>query len=198
MVGPDENAKWFLHQIPKKLELELDIVCHSRGGLVARSIADQAAQRRMPVRIRRIVFAATPNGGSQITVTKNWDSLVNRVSSLLTLPAKVLPAPADAISGVLAGLLEVLKIVAVGVALDLPGLEAMNPGCRFMQDLGQATKDTPEYFAAAADFEPGPILANLFNGLDDKARVVDSAIFDQIHNDIAVPTEGVYNPTPGI
>jgi pimeloyl-ACP methyl ester carboxylesterase len=131
-VGPDENAKWFLDQIPN-VELDLDIVCHSRGGLVARSIADQAAQRGMPVNIRRIVFAATPNGGSQITVTKNWDSLVSRISSVLTLPAKVLPAPANAISGVLAGLLEVLKIVGVGVALDLPGLEAMNPGSQFLQ-----------------------------------------------------------------
>lgn len=192
-VGPDENAKWFLDQIPN-VELDLDIVCHSRGGLVARSIADQAAQRGMPVNIRRIVFAATPNGGSQITVTKNWDSLVSRISSVLTLPAKVLPAPADAISGVLAGLLEVLKIVGVGVSLDLPGLEAMNPGSQFLQTLGHATNVTPEYFAAAADFEPGPILANLFNGLDDEGRVVDSAIFDHVHNDIAVPTEGVWNP----
>ncbi|HME64334.1 MAG TPA: hypothetical protein VKG61_05520, partial [Streptosporangiaceae bacterium] len=192
-VGPAGNAEWFLDQIPN-VELDLDIVCHSRGGLVARSIAVQAAQRGMTVNIRRIVFAATPNGGSQITVTANWEGLVNRISSVLTLPAKVLPAPADAISGVLAGLLEVLKIVGVGVALDLPGLEAMTPGSQFLQGLGQATNVTPEYFAAAADFEPGPVLANLFNGLDDEGRVVDSAIFDHVHNDIAVPTEGVWNP----
>jgi hypothetical protein len=192
--GPDDNAAWFLDQIPEKVKLDLDIVCHSRGGLVARSIAVQAAQRGMTVNIRRIVFAATPNGGTQITMTGKWEDMVNRISSLLTLPAKVLPAPADAISGVLAGLLEVLKIVGVGVALDLPGLEAMTPGSQFLQGLAQATKVTPEYFAAAADFEPGPVLANLFNRLDDEGRVVDSAIFDHVHNDIAVPTEGVWNP----
>ena len=194
-VGPADNAKWFLDQIPD-VDLDLDIVCHSRGGLVARSIAAQAAQRGMTVAIRRIVFAATPNGGSQITVTTNWEGLVNRISSVLTLPAKVLPAPADAISGVLAGLLEVLKIVAVGVALDLPGLEAMTPGSQFLQSLAQATNVTPQYFAAAADFEPGPVLANLFNHLDAEGRVVDSAIFDHVNNDIAVPTEGVWNPPP--
>ena len=192
-VGPAENAKWFLDQIPN-VNLDLDIVCHSRGGLVARSIAVQAAQRSMTVNIRRIVFAATPNGGSQITVTANWVGMANRISSVLTLPAKVLPAPADAISGVLAGLLEVLKIVGVGVALDLPGLEAMTPGSPFLQGLAQATNGTPEYFAAAADFEPGPVLANLFDRLDDEGRVVDSAIFGHVHNDIAVPTEGVWNP----
>jgi len=193
-VGPADNAKWFLDQIPEKAGLDLDIVCHSRGGLVARSIAVQAAQRGMNVNIRRIVFAATPNGGSQITVTQNWEGMVNRISSLLTLPAKVLPAPADAITGVLAGLLEVLKIAAVGVALDLPGLEAMTPGSQFLQDLAQAANVTPEYFAAAADFEPGPVLANLFNRLDDEGRVVDSEIFDGVHNDIAVPTGGVWDP----
>ena len=91
-------------------------------------------------------------------------------------------------------MLEVLKIVGVGVAPDLPGLEAMTPGSQFLQGLGQATNVTPEYFAAAAGFEPGPVLANLFNGLDDEGRVVDSAIFDHVHNDIAVPTEGVWNP----
>ena len=193
LVGPAENAEWFLDQIPN-VELDLDIVRHSRGGLVARSIAMQAAQRGMTVNIRRIVFAATPNGGSQITMTQNWVGMVNRISSVLTLPAKVLPAPADAISGVLAGLLEVLKIVAVGVALDLPGLEAMTLGSQFLQSLAQAANGTSEYFAAAADFEPGPVLANLFNRLDDEGRVVDSEIFDGVHNDIAVPTEGVWDP----
>ena len=192
-VGPADNAEWFLDQIPN-VNLDLDIVCHSRGGLVARSIAAQAAQRGMTVNIRRIVFAATPNGGSQITMTQNWVGMVNRISSVLTLPAKILPAPADAISGVLAGLLEVLKIVAVGVALDLPGLEAMTLGSQFLRSLAQAANVTPEYFAAAADFEPGPVLANLFNRLDDEGRVVDSEIFDGVHNDIAVPTEGVWNP----
>jgi hypothetical protein len=69
----------------------------------------------------------------------------------------------------------------------------MTPGSQFLQGLGQATNVTSEYFAAAADFEPGPILANLFNGLDDEGRVVDAAIFDHVYNDIAVPTEGVWN-----
>jgi hypothetical protein len=197
-VSPATNAAWFLDQIPN-VNLTLDIVCHSRGGLVARSIAGQAAQwgqaKDQTLNIERVVFAATPNGGSQITVAGNWVTLINRLSSLFTLPAKVLPAPADAISEILAGLLEVLKIVGVGVALDLPGLEDMAPGSAFLQNLGQTTTlRPPTYYAASADFEPGPILANLFNHLDDIGRVVDTEIFDHVHNDIAVPTDGVWNP----
>ena len=197
-VDPAANAAWFLGQIPN-VDLKLDIVCHSRGGLVARSIADQAPQwgqaNSQTLSVDRIVFAATPNGGSQITVADNWVALINRISSVFTLPAKVLPAPADVISEILAGLLEVLKIVGVGVALDLPGLEAMSPGSTFLQNLGRAASvPLPAYYAASADFEPGPVLANLFNHLDDEGRVVDTEIFDHVHNDIAVPTDGVWNP----
>jgi pimeloyl-ACP methyl ester carboxylesterase len=197
-VGPAANAAWFLSQIPN-VNLDLDIVCHSRGGLVARSLAAQATQWSkgdgQSLNIGRIVFAATPNGGSQITMTKNWEALVNRISSVLTLPAKVLPAPADVIAEILAALLEVLKIVGVGVALDLPGLEDMNPTSDFLANLRDTPASAlPEYFAAAADFEPGPILANLFNRLDDLGRVVDTDIFDGVHNDIAVPTDGVWDP----
>ena len=80
-VSPAENAAWFLSQIPK-VDLDLDIVCHSRGGLVARSLAGQAAQwgddSGGSLTIKRIVFAATPNGGSQITVTDHWADLINR------------------------------------------------------------------------------------------------------------------------
>jgi pimeloyl-ACP methyl ester carboxylesterase len=197
-VDPAANAAWFLGQIPN-VDLKLDIVCHSRGGLVARSIADQAPRwgqaKGQTLSVDRIVFAATPNGGSQITVADHWVALINRISSVFTLPAKVLPAPADVISEILVGLLEILKIVGVGVALDLPGLEAMCPDSTFLQNLGRAASvPPPAYYAASADFEPGPVLANLFNHLDDEGRVVDTEIFDHVHNDIAVPTDGVWNP----
>src|SRR5215813_14679106 len=53
-------------------------------------------------------------------------------------------------------------------------------------DLGHATTSPPpQYLAAAADFEPGPVFANLFNGLDDEGKVVDPAIFPHVHKDIA-------------
>jgi hypothetical protein len=195
-VSPKTNAEWFLQQIPN-VNLELDVVCHSRGGLVARSMAAQSAGLHTATRsvnVRNIVFAATPNGGSQITVTRNWVALINRLTSVMTLPAKILPAPVDEVTEVLAGLMEVLKIVAVGLALSLPGLEDMAPGSAFLNELAQAPGPPPQYFAAAADFEPGPLLANLFNRLDDLARVVDDEIFSGVHNDIAVPTRGIWDP----
>ena len=136
-VSPTDNARWFLSQIPN-VHLDLDIVCHSRGGLVARSLIQQATGwadgTDRSVSVGSVVFAATPNGGSQITETGKWEALVNRISSVLTLPAKVLPAPADVVAGILAGLLEMMKIIGVGVALDLPGLEDMRPGSPFLTE----------------------------------------------------------------
>ncbi len=196
-VGPEQNALKFLEQIPAGVTLDVDIVCHSRGGLVARALAGQIAlpaEAASKIKVGKIVFAATPNGGSAIANTALWDKLVSRISSLLTLPAKFLPAPADEITSILAGLLEVLKALAIDSALKLPGLEDMAPDSDLLKQLSSYTGSPPEYFAAASDFEPGPLLANLFHKLDDEARVVDEAIFPGVKNDIAVPTNGVWDP----
>ena len=195
-VSPDENAQWLLDQLPD-VRLDVDVVCHSRGGLVARSLAAKAAASMSPTRglnVRTIIFAATPNGGSEITDPGKWEKLINRLSSLVTLPAKVLPVPIDEVTEILAGLLELVKIVGVGIAVDLPGLEDMRPNSTFLSGLATVAEPTATYYAAAADFEPGPLLANLFNGLDDAGQVVDSAIFPGVRNDIAVPYNGVWDP----
>ena len=34
---PRQNVDWFLEQIPEAARFDLDVVCHSRGGLVART-----------------------------------------------------------------------------------------------------------------------------------------------------------------
>lgn len=43
-VSPQDNAAAFLEMIPPDVTLELDIICHSRGGLVAR-LPDNASIR---------------------------------------------------------------------------------------------------------------------------------------------------------
>ena len=196
-VGPEDNAIDFLAQIPDGVTLDVDIVCHSRGGLVARALAGQSSavpNAGAKLNVRRIVFAATPNGGSQIAVPNNWGALIDRVSSVLTLPSTVLPVPIDEITSILAGVLEIIKAVAVDTTVNLPGLEDMKPGSDLLARLGAFSGTAPEYFAAASEFEPGPVLANLFNSIDDLGHVVDEAIFPKIYNDIAVPTNGVWDP----
>ena len=196
-VGPETNAEEFLAQIPDGVTLDVDIVCHSRGGLVARALAGQSSavvDTGKKINVRKIVFAATPNGGSQIAVPDNWGMLVNRICSALTLPSKILPAPIDEVTSILAGILEIMKAIGVDTELALPGLEDMKPGSDLLNRLGAFVGTPPQYFAAAAEFEPGPVLANLFHSIDDLGRVVDMAVFPHVHNDIAVPTDGVWDP----
>ena len=190
-VDPEQNATAFLDQIPDGVSLDVDIVTHSRGGLVARALAARGSAK---LRIGKIVFAATPNGGSQITMSRNWISFINRISSVLTLPAMTLPAPVVGVTEVLAGVLELVKVLGVGTLDQLPGLDAMRPDSTFLAQLAGGTGGTAEYYAAAADFQPGPTLAHLFNRLDDLAHVVDDAVFPHVRNDIAVPTNGVWDP----
>ena len=63
-ISPHENAKWFVDQIPDGTRLSLDILAHSRGGLVARELAQVLSSRKVDV--RRIVFVGTPNAGTPL------------------------------------------------------------------------------------------------------------------------------------
>src|SRR5262249_55581190 len=63
-VDPRDNARWLLSQLPDDRRVVLDVIAHSRGGLVARQLsakdlADEAG-RPAPV-VRRLVHVATPN-----------------------------------------------------------------------------------------------------------------------------------------
>jgi hypothetical protein len=48
---PERNVRWLLDHIPDDVDLHLDVVCHSRGGLVARVLAGESAGLR-PGRLR--------------------------------------------------------------------------------------------------------------------------------------------------
>ena len=205
-VDPLKNAAEFLAQIPDGITLDVDIVCHSRGGLVARCLAggtaaagDQFAVKGTDkVKVGKIIFAATPNGGSSITDPAKWGSFVDRISSLLTLPGLVFPPPVDEVAGIIASVLELIKVVAVDSAVKLPGLEAMKPGSDLLQALGTYTGAYPKLFGVGSSYQPGALLAHVFNGLDDASQIVDDLVFKSIANDIAVPTYGVANPAdPG-
>jgi hypothetical protein len=196
-IGPGDNAEEFLRYIPQGITLDVDIICHSRGGLVARALAGQTGLPKEltdRIDVKRVVFAATPNGGSEIANPDNWTAIIDRISSLLTMIDKFTPPTVDAVTTILAGILEIVKIVGVGVAADLPGLEDMQPDAEFLKALGSFTGAVPEYFAAASDFTPPPPLQHIFSKLDNEGRVVDIAVFHGAHNDIAVPTNGVWDP----
>ena len=185
---PAENARNFLDAIPQAARrLDIDIVCHSRGGLVAREIANQGDSRG--VKVGRIVFVGATNNGTILADEKHIVDLVNRYSTI----ARVIPnATTETIVDALA---VVLKVAARALLNDLPGLLAMNPAGDFIKQLDSSSTKAGKLFALASNFEP-PVGSPFFTATRAEDVVVD-AVFNQAENDLVVPTAGVFQcPAP--
>jgi pimeloyl-ACP methyl ester carboxylesterase len=173
---PHQNVERLLSQIPVGGPLELDIVCHSRGGLVARCLAE-----RSELAIERVVFVGTPNAG---TVLADFDHLGDLLDAYTTLLSFV---PDIGIADVLETLIALAKSLAVGALNGLKGLVAMTPRGTFLDHLN-ATAPGARYFALASDYEPiTPALREWVRN-----RLTDS-LFAHAANDLVVPTDGVYS-----
>ena len=181
---PQENADRFLSQIPAGLSLNVDIVCHSRGGLVSRELAIRGASRGLTV--NKIVLVGVPNGGTALADDDHMVDMIDRFTNI----AHVIPA--GTVSEVVDALVVGLKVIAHGFLHDLVGLRAMKPRGDFLSSLNALTARGVELFAIASDYEPTD--RRLISG----ARVADSildAVFEQAPNDLVVPTIGAYAPT---
>ena len=189
-VTPADNARELLSRIPPGMRIDADVVTHSRGGLVARALADQVGDRAdAPIRIRRIVFVATPNAGTALADPNHLGALIDRYTTMLNL---IPDGPWSVVTDVLDGVLTVVKILGQSAVGGLPGLQAMNPGDGSLAILGDTSATDIEYYAIDADYEPTGSLARLVRVTD---AVVDR-VFDTAANDIVVPTGGV-SSVPG-
>ena len=181
---PQENADRFLSQIPAGLSLNVDIVCHSRGGLVSRELAVRGASRGLTV--NKIVLVGVPNGGTALADDDHMVDMIDRFTNI----ARVIPM--GTVSEVVDALVVGLKVISHGFLHDLVGLRAMKPRGDFLSSLNALTTRGVELFAIASDYEPTD--RRLISG----ARVADSildAVFEQAPNDLVVPTIGAYAPT---
>lgn len=181
---PTENAKEFVRHMPKDFSLNVDIVCHSRGGHVSRSLAEDQHHLDLDGRklnVRQVVFVASPNDGTILSDTKYMGDFIDTYTNILsTLPDNVVT---DTLEIVIA----VLKQMAVGVLSGLDGLQSMNPNGSYLKNvLNAGTKVPSRYRAISADFEP--IDKKLIPLATD--RLLDKIFKEQ--NDLVVPTEGVH------
>lgn len=178
---PVDNVEWLRDRLPS--ETVLDIVCHSRGGLVARGIAGGLSGCPAVAAVDRIVFVATPNAGTALADTEHLTDLIDVFTNLLSL------LPPNAVTDVVEPLLEVVKVLAAGVTLDLRGLQSMNPKGAFLRGAnagaGSAVKET---FAVAANYEPHRPVA--------WSHWVKNNLLDGVfrsENDLVVPTESCFS-----
>jgi hypothetical protein len=80
---PKTNVEELLARIPDGARLDCDIVCHSRGGLVSRLLAEQAGAPK--IRVGTIAFVAVPNHGTILSDPRYMGSFLDSYLNLLNL-----------------------------------------------------------------------------------------------------------------
>ncbi|GJG89137.1 hypothetical protein tb265_43180 [Gemmatimonadetes bacterium T265] len=182
---PSANVERFVRHLPPDVALDLDIVCHSRGGLVSRRLAERQSELTLGarrVRVGKVVFVGAPNAGTVLADADRMGALIDTYATVLN----VFPDPAS--KEVLQGVVTVAKQLAVGVAKGLPGLQSMCPGGPYARALNAGARDgTARYFALASDYTPSA--PGLRAMLAD--RLMDG-VFDGA-NDLVVPADGVWH-----
>lgn len=185
---PKRNVEWMLTQLPAGQSLEVDIICHSRGGLVARTLAQSPSVFGLDtsrVKVRRVVFLGVPNNGTLLAHPDHMVQMLDRFTTVLNL------LPTGLVTETLEAMLTVLKVVGHGTLDGLAGLAAMQPGGTFLNTLNRGSEDGSNYYAIASDYEPsGEGLKALLTG--SVADAVMDRVFKRMPNDLVVPEPGVY------
>lgn len=189
--APTDNVRWLLdpareHALPAGTTLDVDVICHSRGGLVARVLGQEPRPFGLPgggVRVHKTVFCGVPNQGTILTEPDHVPAFLDRLTNLVNL------APLGVVGDVLDGVLTAVKVVGRGALEALDGLVSMRPSGAFLEGLNGACGHG-DYYAVAAEYEPAdPGVVRLVKGAGD--AVVDR-IFRNVANDLVVPEPGVY------
>lgn len=189
-VTPDENVAWLAKQLTDAAgdgapgPMTVDVVCHSRGGLVGRSLAARAVELGLGdhLKVRTLVMVGAPNAGTALAHKDHLSTLLDRITDLVQF------APGGPVTDVVGVVLAVLKQVAVGAFGGLDGIMSMNPDGPYLRGLNSAPLDGVRLCAIASNYEPAkgsPLTRMATNkGVD--------IVFSNEHNDLVVPTAGVY------
>jgi hypothetical protein len=168
-------------------------VCHSRGGLVARTLAERPAAFGLPasrVTVRRVVFVGVPNQGTLLAHPDHMTKMIDRLTTALNL------FPSGPVTETLEALITAVKVIGHGALKGLDGLASMRPEGEFLQGLNRQSAGGSEYFAVAADYTPGDqgvkalVAGRIANAISDR-------VFEQTPNDLVVPEPGVYGKNGG-
>jgi pimeloyl-ACP methyl ester carboxylesterase len=189
-ADPTENVRWLAGQLPDAAGLTVDIVAHSRGGLVGRVLAERGTELGLDgkITVRTLIMVGTPNAGTALADREHLGGLLDRVTNLVQL------IPDNPVSDTIEIVITVLKQLAVGAVGGLAGLMSMNPRGHYLTGfLNKPASTNATYRAVASNFEPLAGSPLLRIARDATADIV----FSSTHNDLIVPTDGVYK-VPGL
>lgn len=190
-ADPKENMNWFLKSLSENLpagkNLDVDIVCHSRGGLVSRLLSGETKANNLDrIRVGKVIFVATPNQGTLLANPKHMVEFIDRYTSGLNI---IPPGPATVVIEILEALLTVVKVIGHAGLSGLDGLAAMDPSGDFIKSINNGSGVSTNYYGISSDYEPTGTLREFI-----KLRVADMVVdrvFQSTSNDLVVPTDGV-------
>jgi CHAT domain/Ternary complex associated domain 7 len=170
-VDPFVNASELmelLQALPGGRAPSLDVVTHSRGGLVTRSLVELLLpfERGWQPQIEHVVFVASTNHGTRLAEPDNWNALIDLYTNLAMAATRALGLVPQAalfasiVGGVVQGVGSLVEYM-VGAMItdkDVPGLAAMEPDGDFVTKINETQPGQPDpqhssYFAVTSDFE---------------------------------------------
>jgi pimeloyl-ACP methyl ester carboxylesterase len=195
--SPEDNARFFLEKVREALpegHLEFDVVCHSRGGIVSRMMAEHGYElvRGSNAAFRSIYFVASPNNGSQLGDPNHMVDMVDVFTNFLT------NFPDGPVMYSIETLLAIVKMLASAGMRQLPGIASMGTVAEgfIAKRLNHAGERLEvHYGAAASDYEPRPGADNGFFQGRFGNFVMDSIFVKEgrpTANDLVVPRDGVF------
>lgn len=193
-VTPHDNVRWLAEHLGDGQPLTLDVVAHSRGGLVGRALAERGDELGLTgrLRVRTLVMVGTPNAGTALADRDHVSQLLDRFTDLVQY------LPDNGVTDVVGLVLSILKQLSIGAFGGLDGIMSMNPTGTYLTAFNTPAY-TPSaaagvagnavtYRAIASNYRPpqGSSLARIArNGATD-------IVFASTKNDLVVPTDGVF------
>lgn len=181
-ADPLQNARELLSQIPDDLRLNVDLLAHSRGGLVARALVE-LLPATPSFAVQRLLTCGTPHDGTGLVEKQRWDQLA---SIVLTSASWLLQSTGVVPLAVVPQLLEYLLRAGGQFFFDLPGIYAMAPRNPFLTRLNEPNDEYPvPYAAVTSTFDPQQIAQV---GFREALQAMTARAFLGTPNDLVVPT----------
>lgn len=194
-ASPEDNARFLLQQIKQARpegKFIFDVLCHSRGGIVSRALAERGSLLvpETNCEFRRIHFVASPNAGSPLGDPDHIVDMLDVFTNLLT------EFPDGDLLYTIEGVLGVVKLLAFTAEISLPGMASMGTHNYIQETLNTSTAKSPaRYSAAGSEYFPRSGADNGFLTGPFVTRILGEVFAERgqaVANDLIVPRDSVW------
>lgn len=181
---PQQNALNLLQRLPADADWEVDILCHSRGGLVVRSLLTEGmadivrARAGRIARLGKVMFIAAANQGSPLAAADDIKQFLNVAAMLASFSRGM---ALDVVIG--------LARMVVALGFGRPSVQALATGSALIRQLDSSASllNAANSYYARANFDYGDSL------LEHTGALLSRALIDGA-SDLVVPYSSVLLP----